>query len=206
VSPRQTQVHAASREATLPYWPVPLARAVAALAVGLAVTFLADHSPYVGLLALGGLALFAGLVIVVLGRGRVADATTARVLAAQGGISAVFGAVSIAVAFTGAGLGSLLLIATMFAVLTGGLELYAGIRSREAASRDWTTVGAGTLVLALVLLIAPLDSVAAVGFIGAYAVLLGVYLTIAALSLKWSANTIDPAASGSPHSSTGATP
>lgn len=201
MSSRQNPATAAQQAVAVPYWPVPLTRAVVALAVGLTVTFLADHSPRVGLIALGVLGLAGGLVIALLGRGRVADQTAARMLAGQGILSAVIGAISLVLAFTGAGLGSLLLLATLFAVLTGALELYAGIRTRHTVGREWLTVGAGTIVFALVLLIAPLDSVAVVGFIGAYGIILGVYLMIAAFSLKWAQGEPAPA---SP-SSTGAT-
>lgn len=182
------------------YWPVPLTRAVVALIVGLAVTFLADHSPRVGLIALGVLALGGGLVVALLGRDRVVDRTAGRMLAGQGVLSAVIGAASLVLAFTGAGLGTLLLLATLFAVLTGALELYAGIRTRRTVGREWLVVGAGTVLFALVLLIAPVDSVAVVGFIGAYGIILGVYLMIAAFSEKWAA--VDPGHASTP--STGA--
>lgn len=196
---------ATSRKGVAPYWPVPLTRAVVALMVGLAVTFHADHSPTVGLYALGVLALGGGLVIAVLGRGRIADRTAARMLAGQGILSAVIGAISIALAIVGAGLGSLLLLATLFAVLTGALEAYAGLRTRRTVGRDWLVVGIGTIVFALVLLIAPLDSIAVVGFIGAYAMILGVFLAIAALSLKWAPNDANTPAPAGTEPSTGAT-
>ena len=192
---------ATAQAVTASYWPVPLTRAVVALAVGLAVTFLADHSPRVGLIALGVLGLAGGLVIALLGRGRVSDLTASRMLTGQGALSALIGAISLTLAFTGAGLGSLLLLATLFAVLTGALELYAGIRTRRTVGREWITVGAGTIVFALVLLITPLDSIAVVGFIGAYGIILGVYLMIAAFSLKWAQGETAAA----PPPSTGAT-
>jgi hypothetical protein len=46
-------------------------------------------------------------------------------------------------------------------------------------------VGAFTAIAALVFLLIPPDSLAAVGLLGAYGIVLGVYLAIAGLSLKW---------------------
>lgn len=183
-----------------PYWPVPLVRAAVALAVGLTVTFLADHSPTVGLYALGALALGTGLVMTLVAKGRVADVTVARLHAGHGIIALLLGAAALAFAFAGGGIVALLLLATVFAVVTGALELYVGVRTRGAGGRDWITVGVGTVILGLVLLLAPGDSVSIVGFIGAYAVLLGVYLVIASLSMKWAPADQTPAAAGTdPH-------
>lgn len=210
MSSRPDPAQRPSSEGTAPFWPVPLARAVPALASGLAVTFLADHSPRIGLFALGALALVGGLVVAILGRPRVADRTAGRILTAQGLLSAVIGAVAIALGFTSVGIATLLLVATLFAALTGVLELYLGLRSRSTpVGRDWLTVGAGTMVFALALLIIPADSVLAVGLIGAYGVVLGMYLVIAALSLKWAAGvaehpTTEPRTAAEP--TTGATP
>ncbi|MCW4385784.1 hypothetical protein OH146_08345 [Salinibacterium sp. SYSU T00001] len=206
--PRQNQALDTVGAVTAAYWPVPLSRAVVALAVGIAVTFLAEHSPRVGLLALAGLALGGGAVVALLSRGRIADRTATRIFVAQGLISALIGVIALPLALTGAGLGTLLLLATVWAVLTGALELYAGYRLRTGGGRDWVTAGAGTLALALVLLLAPSDTVTVVGIIGAYAVILGVYLVIAALSLKWAAGDGQAAARASgadPASNTGAT-
>lgn len=207
MSSRLSSAATAGTDGPAAYWPVPLTRAIFALAVGLSVTFIADHSPRIGFIALGVLALTTGLTIALLGRGRVADATAARILTAQGVLAAVLGAISLALLLTSAGVGSLLLLATLFAVLTGALELYAGVRTRRTVGRDWVTTGAGTIVFALVLLIAPLDSVAVVGFIGAYAVILGVFLVIAALSLKWAGSdtTLSAAVPADAEPSTGAT-
>jgi hypothetical protein len=54
-----------------------------------------------------------------------------------------------------------------------------------ASARDWLVVGAATAVLALAFLVLPPHAVVSVGLFGAYLVMLGVYLLIAGLSLRW---------------------
>jgi hypothetical protein len=187
VSTPARQATATANEGIAAYWPVPLSRAIVAIAVGAVVTFIADHGPHIGLFALGVIALGGGLVIASLSRARIADRTAARVLTAQGVLSAVIGIAAIALGFTTAGIGTLLLVATLFAALTGVLELYAGLRTRSTTmGRDWLTVGGGTMLFAIVLLLIPADTILTVGLIGAYGVVVGVYLVIAALSLRWS--------------------
>ena len=104
------------------------------------------------------------------------------------------------------GLPLLILLVSVFAALTGFLELYLGWRGRgrDRSARDWTFVGALTIVLAIAVLLVPADfsqvftgpddvereltaSVIVVGLVGAYWVIVGLYLVIAGLSLKWAA-------------------
>ena len=96
-------------------------------------------------------------------------------------------ALAVVATTTTAGLGMLVLLVGGFAVLAGGLELVWGIRHRDrsALARDAVVIGAGTLALAVVLAFVG-DPVSAVGFFGAYAVVLGVFLVIAGLSARWS--------------------
>ena len=73
--------------------------------------------------------------------------------------------------------------------------MYSGLRSRSLravdaasdrpAAKDWIAVGDFTALLALVFLIIPLDVVTAVGLFGGYAVMVGIYLVIGGLSLRW---------------------
>ncbi|MCU1545521.1 MAG: hypothetical protein JWP30_621 [Homoserinimonas sp.] len=169
----------------LPHWLLPLVRAVPALAIGLTITFLTDHSATVGLVAFGFFGLLSGIAIAGLGALTVADRVSRRVFVVQGVIAAASGAA--AFIFAGAGLAVLLFIVTVFAALTGFLELYVGLRNRETQlGRDWLAVGAFTAVMALVFLLIPPDgAVLATGLIGAYGIMLGVFLVIAGLSLKW---------------------
>jgi uncharacterized membrane protein HdeD (DUF308 family) len=172
------------------YWPVPLARAVPAGILGLYVTFSADHSARLGLVLFGAFALVSGVILLLL-RGRFPDRVVRGNFVVQGVLAALLGA--LALAFNGGGLGLLLLLLPAFMAITGFLELYSGLRWRRHAAgkreligaRDLLSVGAFTAAMALVFLLIPQDSVLAIGLLGAYCVLLCVYLAIGALSLKW---------------------
>ncbi|HEU4807692.1 MAG TPA: hypothetical protein VFT01_05470, partial [Homoserinimonas sp.] len=166
------------------HWMVPVLRAIPAIAVGVIITFTEDHGPRIGLIAFGVFALVSGAILLVGSLRTVTDPVVRGVFIAQGAISLIGGAAS--VLLWESGIGVLLLIVTVFAALTGVLELYAGLRSRGTApSRDWLTVGAYTAVAAIVFVLIPPDSILVIGLIGAYAIILGVFLLIAGLSLKW---------------------
>jgi len=184
-------------------WYLPLARAIPAVALAIVVTFSADHSARLGLITLASFTLIAGSVIVTAGllspqRG------TARTLAITQGVVTLATSIAAFVA-TGGGQAYFVFLLTGFAAITGFIELYLGLRSRgrDASSRDWVFVGSLTALLALVVLLVPpgfsqpytgpdgIDrelsaSIVVVGILGAYWAILGVYLVIAALSLKWS--------------------
>jgi uncharacterized membrane protein HdeD (DUF308 family) len=172
------------------YWPVPLARAVPAGILGLYVTFSADHSARLGLVLFGAFALVSGVILLLL-RGRFPDRVVRGNFLVQGILAALLGA--LALVFNGGGLGLLLLLLPAFMAITGFLELYSGLRWRRHATakqgligaRDLLAVGAFTAAMALVFLLIPQDSVLAIGLLGAYCVLLCVYLAIGGLSLKW---------------------
>ena len=77
---------------------------------------------------------------------------------------------------------------SVWAAVTGFIELYAGIRPRaHPGRRDWIAAGGFTALLAIVFLLLPPDAVTAVGLLGGYLVILGVYLVIGGFSLKWAA-------------------
>ena len=186
------------------YWLIPLVRAVIALGVAAAITFSADHSAPVGFLAFGAFALLSGLAVALLAA-RVTRASVERSFSiAQGAVGIAVGGASLALATSGTAV--LLFLVSAWAAVTGFFELYLGIRSRGRLpqSRDWVFVGALTAVFAIVVLLIPSGfeqsfigpdkvervltaSVILVGMIGAYAAILGVYLAIAGLSLKWAA-------------------
>lgn len=189
-----------------PYWPVQLVRAVPAIIVGLVITFSADHSATFGLVVFGVFALASGLVI---GWGALLqDNRTRRSVALTQSVAASLSGI-VALVFFDAGAGTLFLIVIAFAAVTGFLELYLGLlaRGKDPLARDWIAAGVLTALLALAVLLVPADYAApwsvadrggsasgiltsqiiVVGIIGAYAFLLGVYLTIAGLSAKWTA-------------------
>ena len=184
------------------YWPVPVLRAVPSLAAAAAITFNPDHSPQVGLLTFGAAAVAGGVVLAVGSALRLHDRSSRTIAVLQGVVGAVIGALCLV--FSHGQLPVLVAFVTAWAVLTGGLELLTGLRRRRRSplARDWTTVGVLTLVLALVFLVVPPDysqqlggieqiegeltsSTVLVGILGAYGALVGVFLVIAGLSLKW---------------------
>lgn len=184
------------------YWYVPVARAVPAALAAVVITFTADHSPSLGFVTFGLFAVLSGLVVGVLGFFTLATGALRSISVAQGGLTVTAGAV--ALLWPGAGLGFLLFLLSLWAALTGFLELYAGVsaRHRHAASRDLIFIGALTVCFALVVLVVPpglqqqytgpdgvdrvlSSSVVIVGAFGAYGAIAAVYLLIAGLSLKW---------------------
>jgi uncharacterized membrane protein HdeD (DUF308 family) len=170
-------------------WLAPLLRAAPALVVGLSITFIADHSALVGLVMLGVFGLASAAVLTITGA-RMSRAEPMRPLhrglAVITGLAGLLALVVVATATT-AVLGMLVLLVGGYAVLAGALELVWGIRHRERSplARDAVVIGVGTLALAVVLAFVG-DPVSAVGFFGAYAVVLGIFLVIAALSARWS--------------------
>jgi uncharacterized membrane protein HdeD (DUF308 family) len=165
-------------------WVVALTRAIVALLAGGFITFDPEHSARVGLLVFGSYALLGGGVI-GLGAFAQKDTLTRWLFVAQGLLGVVVGAA--ALALNGAGLAVLLYGVSVWAALTGFAELYCGLRNRgrSASARDWAVVGGLTVVLALVFLFIPADSLLAVGLFGAYAVIVGVYVGIGAFTLKF---------------------
>ena len=172
------------RVAERAYWLVPALRALPALVLGLVITFTADHSARLGLVLFGLFAVVSGILILGLNR-RIGDLSLSGDLPRPGLVGVICGCA--ALVGNAGGLGLLLFLLTVFAATTGFLELYAGLRTRGrlTLSRDWVVVGAFTAIAALVFLLIPPDSLAAVGLLGAYGIVLGVYLAIAGLSLKW---------------------
>lgn len=167
------------------YWTVPLARAVLALVPAVVITFNADHSALFGLLVFGVFAVLNGIVTAALSWRTVTDRRDRSLFVVQGVVGVAAGV--IALIFHAGGLGFFLYVVTVWAAITGVLELYSGIRvrGRHSVTRDWLVVGVFTAVLSLTFLLLPPHAVVAVGLLGAYLVILGVYLVIAGLSLAW---------------------
>jgi uncharacterized membrane protein HdeD (DUF308 family) len=188
VPAQHPNVHAHTR-----YWVVPAARAIVALAAAAVITFTRDaHTAPFGLIVFGAFAILDGLVTGILSVLLAGGRLTRILFAVQGAIGVIAGV--LALALSGAGLGLFLYLVTVWAALTGFLELYNGIRerSRDAAARDWLIVGAITAVLALVLLLAPADAVLAIGLFGAWAVIVGVFQGIGAVTLRGASHSRTP--------------
>ena len=189
-------------EAATP-WYVPLARALPALVLAVVITFNADHSASLGLLTFGVYAVVTGAVLVASALRLGSKGVVRTVTFAQGILSVLAGVVSLALPF--GGLPFFVFLLTTFAAITGFLELYLGLRSRgrSSSSRDWVFVGGLTALLAIGVLLVPpgyaqpyavddfegllTASTIVVGALGAYWAILGVYLVIAGLSLRWAA-------------------
>src|SRR5690554_713840 len=97
------------------YWLVPVLRAVPAVIVGLIITFMEDHSPRVGLIAFGVMALVSGLVLLVGALRTVVDRVVRGVLVGQGVVSVVTGGA--AIALWASSIAVLLFIVTVYAAL-----------------------------------------------------------------------------------------
>lgn len=186
---------------------MPIARAVPAAGLALVVTFSADHSAQFGLVVFGVFGIAAGLVLSSVAWLRLAGTRIRPYFVTQAVVSLVTGVVALLVS---RGLSSssevefLFLLLTVFAAVTGFLELYSGVRSRRrfVASGDWVAVGTLTVLVALAFVLIPPDyrqvytgpdhvkrvldaSVVAVGALGAWAAITAVFLVIAGLSAKW---------------------
>lgn len=167
-----------------PYWGVPVARAIPFIVTALVITFSPNHSAQVGLFAYGVLAIVSGLIVALLSWRTIEVRSTRVVFLVQGVASVLFGA--LALGFNAGGLGFLLFCATMNSAIGGFLELYAGLKAgKNPAGRDWAVVGGLTVVFALVLIFFPTDPVFAVGMLGAYSAVIGLFLVIGGLSLRW---------------------
>lgn len=179
------------------YWVVPVVRGLLAVVPAVVITFSPNHSPELGLLVFGIWAVVSGLVVGALSLRLLAGRGIRSLFAINAVVTVVAGLLALSVP---GGLPFLLYLVSVWAAVTGFVELYAGLRSRgrTAAARDWIAVGGFTAVLAVVFLLLPPDAVTAVGLLGGYLVILGVFLVIGGLSLKWAANqTADgPAAAG----------
>ncbi len=189
-------------------WYVPVARAVPALALAVVITFTADHSASLGYLTFGIFAVVVGAILTASALRLDSRGATRTVTLAQGVVTVLAGIVSLALP-TG-GLPFFVFLLSTFAAITGFLELYLGLRGRgrDRSARDWVFVGALTAVLAVVVLLVPPEfqqaftgpdqvereltaSVIIVGVLGAYWAILGMYLVIAGLSLKWAPSDSD---------------
>jgi len=189
------------------YWTVPVGRALIALVPAAIITFNRDHSAEFGLLVFGSFALATGLLLVVTSARTLQAPIDRNLFLTQGIASLIAG--GIALGFHAAGYGFFLFSVSVWAAVTGFLELYAGIRvpQRALPAKDWLFTGLGGAVLALLFLLLPPNPVVSVGIFGAYLVFLAVFLPIGGLSLKWAPPAQARASSQSPQAvSTGTAP
>lgn len=183
--PDQSANSAKSR--VIPYYSVAFIRSVILTVTGLVIAFTAGHSAQFGLIVFGVMALVLSVGLGV-AAGLIGGSSQARGLHLwQALVSFVVGA--LAIGLSNAGTLFLLWAVVLWAILVGVAEAFAGWRlpSGAALRTDWLVQGAITLLLALVVLSQPADSVAVVGFVGAWAIIMGVYLAIAGFSARFAA-------------------
>ncbi|WP_241843059.1 DUF308 domain-containing protein [Agromyces albus] len=168
------------------FWTVPVVRGILAIVPAVVITFSPNHSPEFGLLVFGVWAIVSGLVVGALAMRFTADRGIRSLFVITAVVTVVAGLLAVSVP---GGLPFLLYLVSVWAAVTGFVELYAGLRARgrTPAARDWIAAGGLTALLALVFLLLPPDAVTAVGLLGGYLVILGVYLVIGGFSLKWAA-------------------
>jgi len=196
-------------------WFLGLGRAIPAVVLAIVITFSADHSARLGLVAFGAYAVASGLATAIVAATRVAPGTVRLVVLCQAAVALVTGGAALSV--PGAGYAYFVLVLSAYAAVCGFLELYLGGRSWRRSSirpsvpssapssvaRDWMFVGALSVALAIIAFVIPANfnqpfsvegvsgavtaSVALVGVFGAYLAIVGIFLAIASFSLKWSA-------------------
>ncbi|SMH27758.1 hypothetical protein SAMN06295885_0037 [Rathayibacter oskolensis] len=166
-------------------WILPLARAVIAAVAGCVVTFSPDHSPAFGLAVFAGFALATGAVSLTLGLGAITGPGRTPALASAG--VTLLAGVGALVALPVAALTLFVALVAGWALVSGSFEFSSGRRRQGLAARDAVVVGIGTVLLGAAFALLPPHPVVSVGLLGAYAVMVGVYLAIAAFSLKWAA-------------------
>jgi len=196
-------------------WFLGLGRAIPAVILAIVITFSADHSARLGLVAFGAYAVASGLATAIVAATRVAPGTVRLVVLCQAAVALVTGGAALAV--PGGGYAYFVLVLSAYAAVCGFLELYLGGRSWRRSStrpsirssapsslaRDWIFVGALSVALAIIAFVIPANfnqpfsvegvsgavtaSVALVGVFGAYLAVVGIFLAIASFSLKWSA-------------------
>lgn len=165
---------------------VTAARAVAAAALAVVVTFSADHSPMFGLLVFGVFQIVQGAIVALGLRAATRTPAGRGVMIARASVGVLVGAAALALPIEYRTLGLLLLLVTLGYLVLGVLEVYAGLRRADQGpwSHDAVTIGGLTLVVGIMVLVIAPDSVFTVGLIGAWAALTAVYLAIAAVSLR----------------------
>lgn len=182
VAPSQSSL---KPETPVAYHAVSLTRSFSLLITGLLIAFTQGHTAQFGLVALGVLALVTSVSLGILARGAVMTAQARALHMWQALVSLVVGA--LALGLSQAGTLFLLWAIVLWAVLVGVAEMFAGWRLPPGVGSrtDWMVQGAMTVLLALIVLTQQADSVAVVGFFGAWAIVLGVYLAIAGISARW---------------------
>jgi uncharacterized membrane protein HdeD (DUF308 family) len=177
----------ASRARVVSYSTMSFIRSAIALATGLVIAFTSGHTAQFGLITFGVMAVVTSVSVGLASTILESSAQARGLHLWQALVSLVVGA--LAIGLSNAGTIFLLWAIVLWALLVGVAETFAGWRLLRGSTqrKDWLVQGAMTVVLALVVLSQPADSVAVVGFVGAWAIIIGVYLAIAGFSARFDA-------------------
>lgn len=180
-------------------WAAVPIRAALALILGVAITLSPEHGATFGLIALAAFALPAGALGLASAL-RGADRGLPRaLLLLHGGLTLAAGIA--AAALIGTGVVPLMVVVVAWALATGVVEIALGALHRDRLSRDRIIVGGASVLLGLAVLLVPADlaqavagengsagvltaSVVVTGALGAWAVVAGVVLAIAAVTIR----------------------
>lgn len=180
---------APSTSSDRPVWQLAAARAVPSVAVGVAVTFLQLHNAAVGLVTFSVLALGTGVAMLAMRRAVYAPVRTFPIVAGVAGVVAGVAAAAFAIAAPSP-LAFKILVAAWALVsgLAEGRAWWTMRATTDAPARrivsDWRFVAASTVLIAVVFALLPTHEVVLVGLVGAYAIVVGVFHAIAALSAR----------------------
>lgn len=167
-----------------PLWLVVTLRAVISATVTALITFLPLHDALFGFRVFAMFTLLSGVVMVVSARYSMTDSTTRYFVFGQGMLGVVAGGSALYLQHWSQAI--LLALITLWAILSGILELYGGLRlpKGDTQKNDLVFVGALTLVLGLAFLLQSPDSVLQIGLFGLYSAIVAVYLAIAGFSMR----------------------
>ena len=162
------------------------ARAVAAAALAVVVTFTLDHSAPArfGLAVLGGYLLLQAVVLAIGTRGLAWTRAGRGLVLLRAAVSLVGGV--LALTGTDAGISLLRPLEAVVFLLIGALEIVGGLRRGERAdlSGDAVVVGGLQVLVGVVLVVLNSDPLFAVGVLAAWGAIVAVYLGISAVNLQ----------------------
>ena len=162
-------------------------RAAISLAVGLFITFSQSHAATIGLLALAifslGFAFTNGISSAIWGKGLVAiEAMPLTVVSLLIGVFSLMALSLDSNLSTDGAQTAFIGLVTVGGLVAGAFEMYLARRAsfKTTSGREYLMSAILSAVLGLLFLVAPLDIVSAVGFFGAYLIVSGVQLGVAA--------------------------
>ena len=164
-----------------------LLTAVPMALTGLFITFSVNHAPAIGTIGLVIVALGCAITRTVALIAGSSSPRAARVSHAVAGVAALIASgLAAATLLRGATLGSFTLLVATWASVTAVCDILLSLNVTVAvARRDFRLLALAGVVLAVVEISLPLSSVYAVGILGAYGIIVAVYLGIAGATLRF---------------------